>query len=261
MRLVYLDEGGTDFKAPVLTVAGVLVHGDSQWPEVDRRIRALIDKYIPEPDRLGFIFHATDIFHGSRYFDRQKPEWDSPAKRIPILNDLAKIIDDLQLPVVAGNYKKEKFGVGILKESDGPKLKGNLIHNSAVADCLIHSDRWLEKYAPSELATVIHEDGTPAKQLIKRVVRVLRSNNLLEAQELLPEDLTTLGLPLKRIIDTVHFAEKADARPLQLADLCAFIFARGLKGQDVPTGALNIAWKYLRWAYKSHSPPIKAGLA
>ena len=40
VRLVYLDEGGTDLKAPVLTVAGVLVHGDQQWPEIDRRILA-----------------------------------------------------------------------------------------------------------------------------------------------------------------------------------------------------------------------------
>ena len=35
---------------------------------------------------------------------------------------------------------------------------------------------------------------------------------------------TKVGLPLKRIIDTVHFADKQGAAPLQLADLCAFIW-------------------------------------
>jgi hypothetical protein len=65
VRMIYHDEAGIHHNAPVLTVAGVLVHGDRQWPEVDRLIVALIDKYIPEPDRRGFVFHATDIFHGS----------------------------------------------------------------------------------------------------------------------------------------------------------------------------------------------------
>jgi hypothetical protein len=81
VRLVYLDEGGSDLKAPILSVAGVLVHGDVEWPQVERRIVALIEKYIPEPDRVRFIFHATDIFfHGSGYFDRRKPEWADQEK-------------------------------------------------------------------------------------------------------------------------------------------------------------------------------------
>ena len=48
VRLIYLDEAGSDRQAPFLCVAGVLVHGDSQWPEVDRRIEKLIEEYIPE---------------------------------------------------------------------------------------------------------------------------------------------------------------------------------------------------------------------
>lgn len=110
VRLVYLDEGGADYKAPILAVAGVLVHGDQQWGEVDRRILLLIDKYVAEPHRAGFVFHATDIFHGSRYFDRRKPEWNSLEKRTPIITDLARIIEDLSLPVVLGKYARERFG-------------------------------------------------------------------------------------------------------------------------------------------------------
>lgn len=54
VRLLYLDEAGTDHGASTLLVAGVLVHGDFEWPEIDRRIRALIEKYIPAIDRFGF---------------------------------------------------------------------------------------------------------------------------------------------------------------------------------------------------------------
>jgi hypothetical protein len=34
-----------------------MVHGDLQYLEIDKRILGLIDRFIPGPDRLGFIFH------------------------------------------------------------------------------------------------------------------------------------------------------------------------------------------------------------
>jgi hypothetical protein len=261
VRLVYLDEGGIDRKAPILTVAGIMVHGDRQYPEIDKRLLQVIDKYIPPPDRLGFVFHATDVFHGSRYFDSRKPEWDSPQKRIPILNDLAAIIDDLHLPVVAGSYEKAKFGhalepeqdAGVLLSLSDPAFKGNMIHSSAAMDCLLWADKWLAEYAPTELATVVHEDRASAKRLIKRIVRTMRNVELLKASGFPVDALEKFALPLRRIIDTVHFAEKADARPLQLADLCAFTLARGLKNLPVPAYVSDIVLGHMRWFLKYSS--------
>ena len=247
MRLVYLDEAGTDYKAPVLAVAGVLVHGDLEWPEIDRRVCALIDKFIPEADRSEFIFHAKDIFHGSGYFDRRKPQWDHLDKRILVLNELADIIDDLHLPIVLGHYVKDKFGAGVLTAEDGPKKRGLMIHGSAAMDCLVWADKWLAEYAPSELATVVHEGGAATSALIKRAVRVLRHPGLMTKAGMSGMDQQELSLPLKRIIDTVHFADKADARPLQLADLCAFVLGRALKDMPIPSRAFRIIWKHLKW--------------
>jgi Protein of unknown function (DUF3800) len=252
VRLVYLDEAGTDFKAPVLAVAGVLVHGDYEWPEVDKRIRRLIDEFIPEPDRPGFVFHATDIFHGSGYFDRRKQEWDSLDKRLPIINGLASIIDDLGLPVVFGHYTKDKYGIGVLTGQEDPKILGAMVHGNAAADCLIQADRWLERFAPDELATVVHEDGAATKVLIKRAVSVLRNPDFHGG--LSTEELSELGMPLKRIIDTVHFADKGDARPLQLADLCAFVLGRALKDMPIPVQAFRVIWKLSRWHQKPTVP-------
>jgi hypothetical protein len=100
------------------------------------------------------------------------------------------------------------------------------------------------------LATVVHEDGTPAKMMIKESLRLIRSEARL-ARAGVGADIESvkkhLGLPLKRIIDTVHFAEKSDAGPLQLADLCAFILARGLKDKPVPVRPFEIIWKHLQW--------------
>src|ERR1700692_516635 len=181
VRLLYLDEAGTDKDATFLSVCGVLIHGDLDWPKVDARILALIDKHIPEPDRFGFVFHATDIYHGSAYFDRRKPEWADERRRWAILSDLAAIINDLSLPVVAGTYRKDKFGIGILAPDEPHLAKAKLIQNVAAIDCLIWADRWLGKFAPSELATVIHEDGTSAKPLIKLSIRLVRNDAMLEA--------------------------------------------------------------------------------
>jgi hypothetical protein len=79
VRLVYLDEAGIDFQAPFLCVTGVIVHGDRQWPEVDKRIGALIEKYVDEPQlRPSFVFHAKGILHGNGYFDRDKKKREKP---------------------------------------------------------------------------------------------------------------------------------------------------------------------------------------
>jgi hypothetical protein len=53
-----------------------------------------------------------------------------------------------------------------------PEEKSKLVHDVDAMDCLIWADRWLAKFASSELATVVHEDGTLAKPLIKQSVRV-----------------------------------------------------------------------------------------
>jgi hypothetical protein len=251
VRLLYLDEAGIDHGAPAMCVSGVLVHGDNQWPEIDKRIGALIEKYIPYQDRLGFVFHATDLFHGSRYFDRRLPQWTQKL-RWTILAELAAIIDELHLPVVAGTYQKDKFGIGILAPDMPQKHRGNLMHDSAAMDCLIWADRWLAKYAPAELATVVHEDGTPAKQLIKHTVRLLRDGDRLLDADFDLDLQNESGLPLKRIIDTVHFAEKPDARPLQLADLCAFILARAAKSLSVPDFVFGTIWQHLKWTLEMH---------
>lgn len=230
VRLLYLDETGTTSRADCLAVAGVIVHGDQEWPQVDTRLAQLIEKYIPEKDRLEFVFHATDIFHGSGYFDRRKPEWASEEKRWPILFDLAQILTDLSLPVVAGFQRKP----GPLTKEENHSDVAWRVQNASAVDCLVWADRWLAKYAPEELATVVHEDGAPAKNFIKYTVRVLRSNELLASHDFDERTKSAFGLPLRRIIDTVHFAEKAEARPLQLADLCAFILGRAMHQKPIP---------------------------
>lgn len=250
MRLLYLDEAGTDrVNAPVLCVAGVLVHGDYEYPEVERRMAALVEKYVPEPERAGFIFHATDIYHGAgKFFDRRKPEWAERAKREAVLLDLAKIIEDLALPVVVGRYHKDIFGLGYFDDDEAKREA--LIHMTAAFDCLVHAERWLSRFAPSELARVTHEDGPRAKATMKGALRALRHPDFLAWSELPQSFVIEFGLPLKRIVDSVSFEDKRDARPLQLADLCAFIFGRITKNAPVPEDVADILLRHAKWMMK-----------
>ena len=154
------------------------------------------------------------------------------------LTDLAGIIRELNLNIVWGKFKKEGFN----KDNGSSDAQNtSTLHFMALLDCLVSADRWLlAKYSPSELATVVHEDGTPAKPIVKKYLRLFRSIARMDSTGFPPDVRERVGLPLKRIIDTAHFAEKPDARPLQLADLCAFILGRQLKGASVPREALKL---------------------
>lgn len=241
MRLVYLDEAGTSAAATWIAVAGVIVQGDHQWREADRRIAALIERYIPATDRPDFAFHATDVFHGSRYFDRSQPQWATREQRWPILTDLAQILADLELPVVVGIEEKSPYW------GEAPPPPTENLHTWSALNCLYWADLWLDAFAPDELATVVHEDGPLAKPLIKNLVRACRY------PERMPEDgslsiAEAYGLPFEHIIDTVHFAEKSDARLLQLADLCAFMIGRSIQGRSVCEPVMSVIGERTAWS-------------
>lgn len=236
VRLIYLDEAGISAGELHLCVAGVIVHGDHEALAVQRKFDEIIERYIPEPDRPGFIFHATDVFHGSGYFERSR--WDR-ITRLKILADMADIIGDLHLPIVAGGYEKATFGIPVTDHN----LKRTLIQTTAMMDCAVWADRWLEKYADNENGMIIAEDTDRVKPLIKGVIRMLRTPSLMKASGL---DRFSV-IPLKRIIDTVHFAAKDKSSFLQLADLCAFILGRAMKNNTVPDPAFSVLFKRLDW--------------
>jgi hypothetical protein len=250
MRLIYLDEAGISTE-PGLCVAGVLIHGDHEAPFVEQKLQAVVNRYIPEQDRLGFAFHAVDIFQGTRYFgDRNKWSRDT---RNQILNDIAGIIDELSLPVVASFYQKDTFGEGVPEVLNAaPDKKREIMQSICVLDCAIWADRWLEKYATSENAIIIAEDTDRVKRLVKASIMLFRTPAMLQAYGI---DWIQ-GLPLKRIIDTVHFASKGHAAALQLADLCAFTLCRMMRHKPVPFGVLEILHKHYRWI-QSFKPNIK----
>ena len=132
MRLVYLDEAGISRDNPTLTVAGVLIHGDKQSHQVEGDINALIEKYIPEPDRLGFVFHATDM-ELYRTLKDVAPELVNPAVTAMWEKRLDAVVRGHQLATAVVNDIASEVHrlIALLKFQNGKVT----INVSAAADC------------------------------------------------------------------------------------------------------------------------------
>ena len=101
VRFAYLDEAGVSNpkQEPILVVAGVLVHADTKWKPLERRLRSLAQECVPAEHLADFRFHAKDLFHGSGFFPRDK--W-SMEDRFRVLEELATLPAEFDLPVVYG---------------------------------------------------------------------------------------------------------------------------------------------------------------
>jgi hypothetical protein len=220
VRLLYLDEAGISKRdeEPYLVVAGMIVHGDRDWKPLQARIDVLVREYIPEEDREDFVFHATELFSGGKYFTREK--WPR-EKRWEILRKLVSIPHAMHLPVISGWVDRSE---SIFEDSDAPDV---LAHTMAFCQCLISAERWMRYFCENDVAMVIAEDTQSVKPSLKGALRTLRDPKRLVELQL--DDVP--NLPLQKIVDTVHFAGKRESGPLQIADACAFVLKRHLMGK------------------------------
>jgi hypothetical protein len=109
VRLVYLDEGGVSAREPLVVVAGVVVNADRSLVAVESYLDVLIEKHIPPADRSAFIFHATELWSGSRYF-KDDALWPLD-RRLAILDDLVQIPRMFDIPVVYGLPGRTSYGL------------------------------------------------------------------------------------------------------------------------------------------------------
>ena len=231
VRLFYLDESGKSNTKndPHFVVASVGVHGDSQYRALVDRIIGLRNECFPEGAPEGFYFHATEIYSGGKFFARDK--WPT-EKRHSLLTRLSEIIQDFQLPVFISYLDRKEFRVSL----DGALPPGRraeeifrgVEHAICLCFCEISMEKWLKVHAPNELAVLVEEDFQSTKEYIRSTHADLRKNSA-------PTDPRFRGsaahLPLSRTIDTLNFADKANAPLLQLADLCAF-YGKKFLAQD-----------------------------
>ena len=221
MRLIYLDESGLGdiAKEPFLVVAGVIVNADKQLIALENRLKEIAGEHLAPEKRKKFFFHATELFSGGRTFDRAN--W-SKEKRWDILDQLASIPAELGVPIV--------FGFVDRRNSPAPKDWSNkrrlaMDHLAAYSICVATAEAYMrENTEECEVALVIAENNDDTRQFVKHGNDFLRWSDKIEE---MPKTLQNY-IPMIRIRDTVHFANKLQSPALQMADICAFIIMRYL---------------------------------
>lgn len=224
MRITYIDESGTHDDEPYFVIAGVIVHGDKKLAQVEDYLEFLVEKHIPEQDRIGFIFHATDIWNGNRYF-KDKNEWPW-ERRESLFREIIETIPKFKLPVCVGFYDRVR-AVPFVKPMSVQELD-KFAHTMSLMGMAIQLEGFLRKHWPDECTILVHEQRAHMTQILKDAILTLRITDKLDEnfRKALPEE----NVPLRHIRDTPHFAAKEDCRLLQLSDHCAYLLRGTMSG-------------------------------
>jgi hypothetical protein len=207
-------------------VAGVMIDGDRQFRLLSSYIQGLVEEYVPEDKRKGFCFHAKELANGGKTFVRG--EYDD-SRRLQALRKMASIPRRFLLPIVIGWHRKNAIPAEIAPKT--AEKRAALAQAHAYTQCAIGADQFMQRFTkPDEVAICVAENNDSARRAVKGAHQFLYETP--GAQIPFLADC----LPISRIIDTVHFASKAEAVLLQIADVCAYVIARYInkaQGSDV----------------------------
>jgi len=215
VRVVYIDEAGVA-KEPHMVEAGVIVNPDQHIPEIEDRMAAIrrdLCPHVPESS----TFHATDIWHGSRAFSRDRLDLTT---RMEIMQRLASIPAEMGLPIVADAVLRDAAPPSFMSRQDVANAENVL----AFAGCVFSAEMWLRQHSKNEVAMIIHEAADMGVGF-KNVLRLFQDHALSEAANM------PAFFPLRRISRDVLFMEKRGHGPMQLADVAAFLIRRKLGGK------------------------------
>jgi hypothetical protein len=225
VKLIYMDESGTGSieREPFMFVTAVIVDADTKWRRVNEDIGAIIDEHIPAEDREGFAFHATNLFHGGKYFG--KKVWSRP-QRWKILSQLVQLIEAHRLPIAYGILDRKSHESAIeARGSMNTRDKMAILQASAFAYCAMACEVWLQTFTDNETGLMIAEDNSDVRFQVRHYHTQLKNPD-----HAFFKNAHHDYQPLSQVIDTVHFATKPDTRILQLADVSAFLLRRTLAG-------------------------------
>jgi hypothetical protein len=144
VRLVYLDESGTSVNEPFTVVAGVIIDADKQWKLIEEYINSLIAEYVPEEHQVGFVFHAKDLFHGSKVF---APRQYSPERRREVLRKLIGIPSRFRLPTVCGYSDKIPLQNWHRLYPKRPYQMQAIHHAVTYSYCAVAVERYMREHA------------------------------------------------------------------------------------------------------------------
>jgi hypothetical protein len=148
VRLVYIDEAGISkpTQEPFVVVAGVIVHGDRDLNGIESQLERIMLRHIPERLRDGFVFHATEVFHGGKILQREKDDFIGPRewpleRRLKIADEVIRALQKFKLPIALGFVERAGFPQTFNIPQDMPEAERTVAaHVSAFMNCAMVAD-------------------------------------------------------------------------------------------------------------------------
>ena len=229
VRVLYLDESGIgNLKSdPILVVAGVIVHADSQWANVANDLDRILSDATPFLSPRPSHLHATDIFHGSGEFPRDK--WDQD-RRWKLLDSVGALVEKYGLPVTWIAEDRKEYAKEHVDDSPEDHLRD--AYTVCAVGCMMQAEIYMRQSPNSaEVASIVMEQNKALQRRIPEMIAFMRSPGD-QAKHLVAG--WESAMPLTKIIDSPASQPKTGSSILQLADYCAFAIKR--RAQNKPGG-------------------------
>tara|TARA_R110000824_G_scaffold50894_6_gene141898 strand:- start:11049 stop:11846 length:798 start_codon:yes stop_codon:yes gene_type:complete len=220
MRFAHIDEAGTSAKEDWCVVAGVISSPDGQWRQLNNYLAECRKEFCP--DRPDIIFHAKDIFHGTKDFHRDN--W-SREKRAELLTELSKIPWKFSLPVIGSTVDKSKHKWEKMDQSVGELQSWH--YALAFGMCVVNFEGFMRGLPDHrEVGTVIAEDVPHMRRYAKfGYERISEPTKAWKGSN-------SAYLPIERVVEEPLFSRKQGSALLQIADTVAFLIGRHRNGKD-----------------------------
>jgi hypothetical protein len=226
VRFAYFDEAGIGdpAKEPFTVVAGIMLHVDEQYSALQQFILDMADALVGKDRPLDFVFHATDLWHGGKFFPREK--WPL-ERRMEILGHICSIPEAFQFQVFYTVIERAKYPPQDLSAKNAWKLATRRAHVICFLGCLQQVDGFMREALPDEKSFAVVEEHNDHRRLMKDAARFLGNRRL---APIVVDDPNLYWRPYEYLIDEPLFQSKSGVSPLQIADACAFIIAKHLGG-------------------------------
>lgn len=226
VRVLYLDESGIGKLKhdPFVVVAGVIIHADSQWGLLARRLDELLSDATPFGSKRPQFLHAKDIFHGSGEFPRDK--WDL-KRRNKLLDSVGALVEEFSLPVVWISIDRKKFSKRFTGLNASEQVRE--CYTVAAVGCFMQAEMYMrQQHVSGEVCSIVMEENRELQKRIPAMIAFMRNpgdetKNLLDGWERV--------MPLTKLIDTPACQPKTASSILQLADYCAFSIKRRIENK------------------------------
>lgn len=220
VRLAYFDESGLFNKKqePFVIVAGCIVHADNQLGKLEECLDIIREKHIPASERDGFVFHATNIFSGTKYF-KNKEIWPW-EKRSGILRDLASVPAGLGIPLIYGHVERST-AIAPPDHFDAADHE-KALYCGALLGFELQLELTMRRHFKDEVTILIGEDNDQVRSVAKDVHNIYRSPKMIARY--FPEENDVL--PFTSIKEGCHFSPKDESPALQMADFTTFFIKK-----------------------------------